>query len=213
MTDLRFYFLICCLLFLSGLVTGQFFSCADDVLDAIVKITAIVSSMVTICGVVLAYFSLNSWKAQYKYSKVDNLIDELEDSFWDLQKEIYGLYHAILMVSKYHDSAGVNESYEELKSKQDLAQNKYSAQKSIYKRLYYKLNRHANDQTIEVIKPKYIERQATKLFQKAVGTYKTPGDSGQKLNEGYDHLTKLDKYVNDGFTQLRKKLSKLAQDH
>lgn len=207
MNGWKFYSLICTLLFLAGLFTGQFFSFSGEQLDKAVKVTGIISSLGTIFGVLVAYLAFSSWKLQYRNAKLDQLIDDLEDAFNNLGQSIGQCYFSTLGVAKYHENAGTCVSYETLKNEEQRAKLNWFETRSIYQTSFNKLARHLVFTEIQAIEPKNIEIQAVKLFQNAHSVYK-PNDireSDKILNRNDELLGELLANGSNGFKQLRGK--------
>jgi hypothetical protein len=201
----KFYFLICVLLFVSGLVAGQAFSFKGDLLEKITKVTAVVSSLVTMFGVLLAFIAFNSWKLQYKNAKLDSLIDRLEDSFIHFHRSVGRYYYDTLMVAKNEDMAGATEIYKALNEKKLNSKYEYFDKRNSYSFAYSKLERHLKLVPINAIKPNLLTLRIVDIM-KSVSSIYTKADvheSDQLLVDNDKLLSELFSDGKNAFIKLR----------
>ena len=62
------------------------------------KALEMLSHLATTLGVIVAFFALNSWRSQFKDSKVDSLIFDLENRFSELYRATHESRHAEIML-------------------------------------------------------------------------------------------------------------------
>jgi hypothetical protein len=200
----KFHFLIYVLLFVSGLVAGQAFSFNGDLLEKITKVTALVSSLVTMFGVLVAFNAFNSWKSQYKNAKLDSIIDRLEDSFVHFQQSVGRYYCDTLMLAKCEARAGTTESYEALNEKMLHSKNEYFDKRISYSFAYSKLERHLNFQPINAIEPNFLMSRVVVINQSAFSIY-TAAD----IHESDQRLFDNDKLISELFSDGKNAFIKL----
>ncbi|WP_240222920.1 hypothetical protein [Rheinheimera hassiensis] len=156
-----FYIFICLLLVLVGIVIGQMF----EQTDGFGKALEMISHGATTLGVLVAFFALNSWRSQFKYSKVDTLISDLEDSFSELYRAIHEYRHSQIMMIKSEESPPRNNNYQQLQEKNHYQQDKYLRYRDIYAHSYEKLSRYCPLDSESVISAYSISRDVVPIFQ------------------------------------------------
>ncbi|QJR79975.1 hypothetical protein CA267_003855 [Alteromonas pelagimontana] len=156
-----FYTFVCLLLILVGVIIGQTFEQPEGLSKAL----EMISHAATTLGVLVAFLALNSWRTQFKYSKVDTLISELEDSFSELYRAIHEHRHAEIMMIKDELNPARNDNYQHLSEKSQHQQDKYLKYRHIYAHSFEKLSRYCPLDRKSVISPYTISRDVVPIFQ------------------------------------------------
>ncbi|EJX7572569.1 hypothetical protein OEK23_003706, partial [Vibrio cholerae] len=73
------HIIFCIFLVVIGFLLGTFSKISSFEIDSINKIFSMLASLATIVGVIVAFWGINSWRNEFKITKVDSLINDLED--------------------------------------------------------------------------------------------------------------------------------------
>ncbi|MBM7074681.1 hypothetical protein JQC92_22165 [Shewanella sp. 202IG2-18] len=153
------------MLIISGIIIGQLFNFEGDTLERIAKVLSSLASIATVVGAIVATIALTSWRAQYTHTKLDKLMDELEDSFSDLFRTIHQYRFNQIMVVKYETNSGSPSDYKELKKLELGSQGNYFKAREIYHRKYEQFTRHYFLKNTMKINPHKIDQDIVPIYQ------------------------------------------------
>ena len=140
-------------------------------LDVLSKVAEIISSIATTIGVVVAVFALTSWKSQFLNTKLDALLDDLEDEFGKLIRTIASYRYSQIMVTKSETNSGAPLGYQELKKQENIEQDNYLKQRDKYSVAFERIHRHYNLDSAKSINPSNIAREVVPIFQEIRNIY------------------------------------------
>eukprot|EP01093_Parvamoeba_rugata_P006245 TRINITY_DN196_c1_g1_i1.p1 TRINITY_DN196_c1_g1~~TRINITY_DN196_c1_g1_i1.p1 ORF type:complete len:202 (+),score=14.76 TRINITY_DN196_c1_g1_i1:122-727(+) len=195
-----FYAFVCLLLILVGIIVGQAF----DQPEGFSKALEMLSHLATTLGVLVAFFALNSWRSQFKYSKIDTLISELEDRFSELYRAIHEHRHAEIMVIKGELNSTKDNNYQHLSEKSQHQQDKYLKYRDIYAHSFEKLSRYCQLDSDSAISPYTISRDVVPIFQGLHKIY-----AKENFAASFDLLKENDKEIESIWEQCKKEFARL----
>ncbi len=158
-------FLVCILLIVIGVIIGQAFNFSSIELDLLNKLFSMIASVATVFGVILAYLALNSWRYQFKHTKLDLLIESLEDNFSALYRAIFDYRFAQIMIVKYEMNPSNFQNYQSLQEQANFKQAKYLELRDVYSVSFEKLNRYCKIDTKSAISVHNISRDVVPILQ------------------------------------------------
>jgi hypothetical protein len=144
------YYIVCLFLVFSGIIIGQLFN--ESISASLNEVLGTISSIATILGLLLAYLTVNSWKKQFQNNKLDLLIDNLEDGYYELSSAFSAFSDAQLMIRKCQTHMEIEHDWDSLFARESKAENDYEICKNKYSNLLNKLFRHSHDNVYSTIK-------------------------------------------------------------
>lgn len=160
-----FYFLVCIFLIAVGIIIGQVFNFSSAELDSLNKVLSMTASIATVFGVIVAYLALNSWRSQFKHTKLDLLIGNLEDNFSALYRAIHEYRFAQIMIVKYEMNPSNSQNYQLLQEQGNLKRDKYFELRDVYSDSFEKLSRYCELDKESIISAFIISRDVVPVFQ------------------------------------------------
>lgn len=133
-----------------------------------------IADLATISGVVIACYALNSWRTQYAHTKLDSLIDDLEDSFGKLYRSIHKYRFAQIMIEKYRVNPSAQSDYQQLEEQCDIHRDDYFEQRERYSEAFERLSRHCKIKKDSMINAENIARQVVPVLQELRNIYGDP---------------------------------------
>lgn len=198
------YSSICFLLILVGIIIGQLF----DRPDGLSKALGMIANLATIFGVFVAFLALNSWRAQSKHSKIDSLLDELEDNFSMLYRAVHEHRHAQIMITKSEESQSNSYDHQLLQEIGQSKKDKYFKLRDIYSHSFEKLSRHCELDKESVISAFSIARDLVPIFQGLRAIY-----AKENFQNSFDLLNDNEKALELIWEKCKKEFERLRDKH
>jgi hypothetical protein len=148
-----------------GIIIGQIFNFSSNELDSLNKVLSMTASLATVFGVIVAYLALNSWRSQFKHTKLDSLIGNLEDNFSALYRSIHEYRFAQIMIIKHEMHPSSSHDYQFLQEQGNHKRDKYLELRHIYSDSFEKLSRYCDLDKESVISAYIISRDVVPVFQ------------------------------------------------
>ena len=199
------YFVACLSLVCAGIIFGQIFNIEATDFDNLTKMASMLASIATIFGVIVAFIALSSWKLQYRNSKLDTLLDELEDSFNELYRAIYAHRHAQIMIAKFQSRTDRSMDYPDLQNEGNDKSDNYLKIRGDYSLAFDKFSRHHKISNDSLISPFTIADDVAPILQGIRAIYNCSDFelSDNLLRENEEALEQLWKSCKENYQELR----------
>ncbi|GHW44998.1 hypothetical protein [Vibrio cholerae] len=159
------HIIFCIFLVVIGFLLGTFSKISSFEIDSINKIFSMLASLATIVGVIVAFLGINSWRNEFKITKVDSLINDLEDDCNGLFMSFIQHYYVKAELIKKQNSVSSSLEYDDVKKLECEMFFKFRDYEEKYWSSYDRLCRYVSVDRCCVIVPEQLNRKLTEIIQ------------------------------------------------